>query len=131
MSDEDSEKYVAFELELDSEESPRKTRAKKRKGENQEARKRKKKRVRKDFTMILQILEEQKEETAKISKGFVELASEVDSMKAAREVKTSAVQTRKTRSKQIKEDSESDDNEVKKKIKAVVNKKSVDENKKN
>ena len=52
-------------------------------------------------------------------------------MKAAREVKTSAVQTRKTRSKQIKEDSESDDDEVKEKIKAVVNKKSVDENKKN
>ena len=129
MSDEDSEKFVAFGLESDSEESPTKKRAKKRKGKNQEARPRKKKRESKGLTMVLQMLKEQKVETSKISKGFAELTSEVDTMRAARDLKTSEVTTVKTR-KQINEDSESDDNKEKEKNIAVVNNKSVNETKK-
>ena len=126
MSDEDSEKFVAFGLESDSEESLTKKRAKKRKGNNQEARPRKKKRESKGLTMVLQMLKEQKVETSKISKGFAELTSEVDTMRATRDLKTSEVTTVKTR-KQINEDSESDDNKEKEKNIAVVNNKSVNE----
>jgi len=126
MSDEESEKNAAFGLDSDSEESPTKKRAKKRKGKNQEAQTRKKKRVSKGLTMILQKLEEQQVETAKISKGFAELTSEVDSMKVTRDLKTSEVRTEKSR-KQINEDSEGDDNKDKETNIAVVNNKSVNE----
>jgi hypothetical protein len=126
MSDEDSEKFVAFGLESDSEESPTKKRAKKRKGNNQEARPRKKKRESKGLTMVLQMLKEQKVETSKISKGFAELTSEVDTMRAARDLKTSEVTTVKTR-KQINEDSESDDNKEKETNIAFINNKSFND----
>ena len=130
MSDEDSEKIVAFGLESDSEESPTKRGAKKRKGENQKARVPKKKRESEDLTMVLHMLKEQQVETSKISKGFAKLTSEVDTMRASREVKTSTVRTRNKRSKHIKDDSESDDNEVKETIMEDINKESIDENKK-
>mgnify|MGYP000208162195 CR=1 FL=1 len=105
MSDEDSEKFVAFGLESDSEESPTKKRAK---------------------TTVLQMLKEQQVETSKISKGFAELTSEVDTMRAARDLKTSRVRTEKTR-KQINEDSESDDNKEKETNIAFINNKSVND----
>ena len=126
MSNEDSEKNVAFGLESDSEESPTKRGAKKRKGENQKARVPKKKRESEDLTMVLQMLKEQQVETSKISKGFAELTSEVDTMRAARDLKTSKVRTEKTR-KQINEDSESDDNKEKETNIAFINNKSVND----